>query len=240
MTMLWVALGAGVFVATHLVGSTLRFMSIMSRHGLLSFAGGTAVAYVFVHVLPNLAEGSSIVEQELGKSPAAKYAVWLVALTGMIVFYGIETASRGVREHHEGRDRTQAHIYALSITSYATYNAIVAYLLHEQADEGAAALSFFVIALSFHFLGNDYALHAHHKERYEHNGRWILIGAVALGALIGALTEISLLMLELTTAVIAGGVVLNVMKEELPDESDRHFPAFVAGAGGYAVLLLFK
>jgi multisubunit Na+/H+ antiporter MnhB subunit len=240
MTMMWVALGAAVLIGIHLIGSTLRFMSIVPRHGLLSFAGGIAVAYVFIHVLPNLAEGASLVEQELGDSPIADHVVWLVALGGMVLFYAIETASRNVREDESGSDRTQAHIYVLSIASYGTYNAVVAYLLHEQADQGAAAIAFFVVAMSLHFLVNDYALHEHHKERYERSGRWILIAAVAVGAVIGAMTQITPLVLELTTALIAGGVILNVMKEELPDEADRQFPAFVAGAGGYAVLLLLK
>jgi hypothetical protein len=39
-------------------------------------------------------------------------------------------------------------------------------------------------------------------------------------------------------AFLAGGIVLNVIKEELPEERESRFPAFVVGTGGYAVLLL--
>ena len=39
-------------------------------------------------------------------------------------------------------------------------------------------------------------------------------------------------------ALLAGSVVLNVIKDELPDERESRFWAFAAGTGGYAVLLL--
>jgi hypothetical protein len=39
-------------------------------------------------------------------------------------------------------------------------------------------------------------------------------------------------------AVLAGGIVLNVMKEELPEERESRFSAFAAGVAGYAAILL--
>ncbi len=39
-------------------------------------------------------------------------------------------------------------------------------------------------------------------------------------------------------AFLAGGVVLNVLKEELPEERESRFSAFLVGAVGYAALLL--
>ncbi len=38
-------------------------------------------------------------------------------------------------------------------------------------------------------------------------------------------------------AFLAGGVVLNVLKEELPERRRSRFSAFVFGAAGYALLL---
>ncbi|NJL21613.1 MAG: hypothetical protein HC895_13625, partial [Leptolyngbyaceae cyanobacterium SM1_3_5] len=39
-------------------------------------------------------------------------------------------------------------------------------------------------------------------------------------------------------AFLAGGIVLNVLKEELPEDRESHFWSFAIGAIGYAVLLL--
>jgi zinc transporter ZupT len=44
--------------------------------------------------------------------------------------------------------------------------------------------------------------------------------------------------IALLFAFLAGGVILNVLKEELPEERQSRFWAFTLGAGFYAVLLL--
>ena len=40
------------------------------------------------------------------------------------------------------------------------------------------------------------------------------------------------------TAFLGGGVVLNMLKEEVPSERQSRFWAFAGGAVGYAALLL--
>ena len=40
------------------------------------------------------------------------------------------------------------------------------------------------------------------------------------------------------SAFLAGGIVLNVLKEELPEQRESHFWAFALGTGLYAALLL--
>ena len=50
--------------------------------------------------------------------------------------------------------------------------------------------------------------------------------------------EISDLALALLIAFLAGGIILNVLKEELPEERDSRFGAFAFGAAAYAILLL--
>ncbi len=39
-------------------------------------------------------------------------------------------------------------------------------------------------------------------------------------------------------AFLAGGVVLNVLKEELPEDRKSRFSAFAVGSAAYAALLL--
>jgi hypothetical protein len=39
-------------------------------------------------------------------------------------------------------------------------------------------------------------------------------------------------------AFLAGGIILNVLKEELPEERESRFSAFTAGTAAYAALLL--
>ena len=53
----------------------------------------------------------------------------------------------------------------------------------------------------------------------------------ALGSVVG-------LLLPTLMGFIAGGVVLNSVKGELPEEGEARVGPFVAGAVGYALLLL--
>ncbi|SFO98447.1 hypothetical protein SAMN04488047_101719, partial [Tranquillimonas alkanivorans] len=82
------------------------------------------------------------------------------------------------------------------------------------------------------------ALYAHHGDRYLHTGRWLLAGAALVGWGAGLALEIPNLWLAGTFALLAGSVVLNVIKEELPEERESRFWAFALGTAGYAALLL--
>lgn len=237
MTITYVAAAAMLLAALHAIGGKLRFLSYVPRSGWLSFAGGVSVAYVFVRLMPELANGAQIVERRLSDVAASAHAVWLLALAGLVLFYALEVKSR--RSGATGAEEEDSlNVYRFSIASYALYNALIAYLLHERADKGGVALALFVIAMGLHFLINDFGLRERHKKRYQSTGRWILVGAIGCGALVGAFTKVSLLLIELTRALVAGGVILNVLKEELPAEAESRFSAFIAGLVTYTLLLL--
>jgi uncharacterized membrane protein len=77
-----------------------------------------------------------------------------------------------------------------------------------------------------------------HKSEYRSKGRWLLTAAILVGWIIGYLTHISEAAIAVLIAFLAGGVVLNVLKEELPEERESRSSTFLLGAGGYAALLL--
>lgn len=62
--------------------------------------------------------------------------------------------------------------------------------------------------------------------------------AVLGGWAVGAVTEIPQVLVGFLFAFLAGGVVLNVLKEELPEERQSNFGAFALGTAGYALILL--
>ncbi len=233
-----VVVGAVALGALHAVGGKLRFISYIPRSGWLSFAGGISVAYVFVHLLPEVSEGASVLSEELEEMAFSERAVWLVALLGLSIFYWVETATRRSRGETRGDRRTRPAVFWVSIGSYALYNALIGYLLNDRARQGTIELTVFVIAIGVHFLVNDFALREHHKHRYRSFGRWILVAAIVLGAVAGAIFEVSEIALASVLGLVAGGVVLNVFKEELPTQAESRFPAFAAGAAGYALVLL--
>ncbi len=65
-----------------------------------------------------------------------------------------------------------------------------------------------------------------------------MAAAIIVGWVIGSGTEIHQAAVAVLFAFLAGGIVLNVLKEELPEEQESRFWAFALGAIGYAILLL--
>lgn len=78
----------------HVFAGKLRFLSEVPRSRWLSWAGGVSVAYVFVHLLPELSAGQeSLAAKAEGLLPFLEEHVYLVALLGLAVFYGVEHSS---------------------------------------------------------------------------------------------------------------------------------------------------
>jgi zinc transporter ZupT len=85
---------------------------------------------------------------------------------------------------------------------------------------------------------NDFGLREDHKGVYDRAGRWVLAAAIFAGWAVGILSEVSEAAIAVLFAFLAGGVVMNVLKEELPEERESRFWAFALGAALYAVILL--
>lgn len=241
--MLWItailAVGLGV---VHIVAGRLKFLDVIPRSRWLSMAGGASVAYVFVHILPDLSRGQQTIERygSFGITFLETH-VYLIALVGLVVFYGLDRAavlSRARRAQTEGQDSTEPGVFWLHMVSFSLYNALIGYLLLHRERPGLASLLIYFFAMALHFVVNDYGLKELHKEAYESVGRWILVGAVLVGWAVGAATQIHEAAIASLFAFLAGGVVLNVIKEELPEERRSSFWAFLTGVAAYAVVVL--
>lgn len=238
--MLPLLLAAGLAVV-HVLAGRLRFLDVVPRSRWLSFAGGVSVAYVFVHLLPQVAGAQeALVEAGLADVVLDHGHVWLLALAGLVAFYGLERAA--VRSRAEGdeagADRTGPGVFWLHMGSYGLYNVLIGYLLGEGEGGAGRGVVLFWAAMALHFVVNDYGLRTHHKARYGRVGRWLLAVAVVAGAAVGVASRVHPALVAGLVSVLAGGVVLNVLKEELPEERESRFWPFALGAAGYAALLM--
>jgi len=226
----------------HLVAAQLRFLKGTPRSRSLSIAGGVSVAYVFLHLLPELAEYQEILAEATGEAFAfLEHHVYLLSLMGLAAFYGLDRLALASRRQRPGEgeaDRTSGGVFWLHIGSFAIYNIIIGYLLVHRETPGVLALCLFWLAMALHFVVNDYGLREHHKQDYDRIGRWVLAAAVLAGWALGAITEVSEAIIAMLVALLAGGIILNVLKEELPEERASRFSAFALGASLYAVILL--
>ena len=229
------------FALVHVGVGWLAFLNRTPRSRWLSAAGGVAVAYVFLHVLPELAAHRSTFAGELGTDEAmAEALVYSLSLAGLVVFYALERAIMASRRRMADT-RTEdgaAGTFWLHIGSFAVYNVIIGYLLLHREEPGTESLIIYGIAMTLHFVTNDFGLRHHHAGRYDRIGRWILSVAVLGGWIIGTFADLPEIGIAFLFAFLAGGIVLNVLKEELPEERESRLGPFVGAAVGYAALLL--
>ena len=244
-TLVLVSLLAALGLAVvHLSSGRLRFLEGTPRNIWLSVAGGVSVAYVFVHLLPELAEGQEALAEALGEESflaALESHVYLLSLVGLAVFYGLERAassSRRRKRKEAGEDRPSNGVFWLHISSFAVYNAVIGYLLLRREESGSEELFLFFLAMALHFVVNDHGLREQHKSAYHRIGRWVISAAILLGWALGLLVEVPEFAIAAVTAFLSGGIVLNVLKEELPEERASRFCAFALGAALYATILL--
>lgn len=227
-----------LFAAIHLAGRHLDFLAGVPRSIWLSAAGGVSVAYVFVHILPELAAHQrEVLERIEGHALATMIEshVYVGALAGLMVFYGLDHMVR--RSARDPGDHSPG-VFWTHLGAFAVYNLLIGYLLVHREDGSLSGLALFAFALGLHFVVNDQALREHHGALYRRRGKWPLASAPLLGWGIGVATQVGPLLVSALFALLAGAVVLNVLKEELPEDRESRFSAFALGAAGYAALLL--
>lgn len=202
---------------------------------LAAVGGGVAVTYVFLHLIPELARGSEAVKRLFGESGDAsaveELLVFVVALVGFLVLYGLDHLAE--RRGHGGA------VFGVHIGAYAIYNAVIGYSLPTQFEVGPSFAALFAFAMAVHFVLSDRSLEQHYGERFERIGRPVVVGALVVGFVTAwALAPTNSLVVSLLLAALAGFVLYNVFRDELPSDADVRFPAFATSAAVYAVLLV--
>ncbi|TVP56702.1 MAG: hypothetical protein EA343_23855 [Nodularia sp. (in: Bacteria)] len=226
----------------HLFSGKLRFLKNTLHSRCLSFGSGVSVAYVFIHILPELSQAQVTFQSSVKMGLSfLEHHVYFVALLGLTVFYGLERVAKTSRQRrHKTRnaDITYLSVFWLHIAAFAIYNLLIGYLLVKREESSIKSLLLFSFAMALHFVVNDHALRENHQKIYDQIGRWLLASAIFFGWLIGRFTEINQAVIAVFFAFLAGGIVLNVLKEELPPERGSCFWSFAFGTLIYSFILI--
>lgn len=229
-------ISTGVLLAVHLLLPRMRARFSTSHEGIVAaVGGGIASAYVFLHLLPELARGNrdiaEVLEDTSHPSFVAELLLFIVAFAGFLLLYGLDHLAEGSEE----RDGS----FAVHLAVYATYNALITYSLPLQFRAGTLVTALFVLAMAVHFLLSDRGLAEHYGDHFRRVGRPVLAAALVAGtALAIALAPTRASVVSFVLAALSGFVLYNVFSDELPSEQRVRYPVFVASAGAYAVLLL--
>ena len=239
---LWVAFAATLFLmlfhylspwfANHLPGNGRSF---------ISFAGGVAVAYVFLHMLPDLVEYNKPIGRFLLSmqwlTPFTELLIYIVALFGFLIYYGFDLLAERYRDegHNDGL------VYGLHLTMFCLYNFLITYTMSLRALSSITATILFTIAMALHFVLTDRKFCRFYALRFSHIGRFLLISALLVGWLCSVIFDpVNVLIAAFMVAFLAGSVLLNVFKEELPASGLTSYFWFAFGAILITCILLLQ
>ncbi len=216
--------------------------STIPKDRWLSLGGGVSIAYVFLEILPELNQAQLEIESVINNAVLyLEKHVYLLALIGLLIFYGLELLvqhSRQLNREAGREDGSSLGIFWIHIGAFAIYNALIGELLSNTEERGLVNAIILCIALGLHFLINDHSLREHHKAVYDNIGRWVLAAFLVFGWIIGQAVHLDKAAVAAVWAFVAGGIILNALKEELPSLQHSRFWSFALGLGGYTLLLL--
>lgn len=213
----------------HYFANQAQIVGLIWHRHFLSFAAGISFAYIFIDLLPTLETIEPILKQTFGSFiPYLDHHAYLMALFGVLFFYGLH-ASSGTSS-----DRN----FWLAFSGSALFNFFVGLSLADSSNPDIQPLSFYTIALAMHYFVNDHNMGVEDPRLYQTRARWGLISALFLGFCIGKITHLPNSVEALVVSFLAGGVLLNVMRYELPKREKVGFVFFLLGSLLYSALLL--
>lgn len=218
-----------LLILIHLYGNTTRLLGWLWHGRFLSFASGVSFGYVFVDLLPTLSEEQQVFSNHIGTMiPFLDRHSYLIALVGMLFFYGIQGKSQSQKDFK----------FWVSMTGYALFNFFVGASLADPLDASVRPIWLFTIAMGLHYFVHDHNLIEDHRDAYETRARWFLVVALISGWLTGYFIKIPEMFIAIVVAFVAGGMIMNAMRYELPKKSQDSFRYFCLGALGYSLILI--
>ena len=237
---LWVAFAATLFlVIFHYLSPWFANLLPGDGRAFVSFAGGVAVAYVFLHMLPDLVEYNKPIGRYLMTNqwltPFTELLIYIVALFGFLVYYGFDLLA----ERYKDEGHKDGMVYGLHLTMFCLYNFLITYTMSLRALSSLTATVLFTIAMALHFVLTDRKFTRFYKVRFNHAGRFILICALFIGWLCSVIFDpVNVLVAAFMVAFLAGSVLLNVFREELPASGLTSYCWFAFGALLITIILL--
>ena len=237
--MLWISsiLCVLVIASAHWLASKIATRPDREQVRWASFGGGAGIAYVFVHLLPELASHGQALSKAPGMetfapTPITEALLFLIALAGIMVTYSLDVLA--THERQAGRVAGSLHTLNFAAISY-----LYAYSLPSLISTGLAYGVLFTIAISAHVLLADRTMAARHPTIFRTRTRWLGTAALVLGLLHAALLHpVADLHLAIATAFLGGGLLMAVFREELPAVNRTRLGWLVAGTVSMASLLL--
>lgn len=229
-----------VLAALHLISPFFRKLSDPARLRFISFSGGFVVSYVFLRLLPGLAESQnslgSLLEKTYRITPLLDLTIYFVGLIGMLIFFGLKQWAQAQKEKHPQSRNPEFYIHLVSMI---ILNMVIGYTMPLRVQVGEVYSYLFTLVMACHFMVVDKSLERRFPIRFKSWGRYILALALMLGWFWAVWDEPdSALTVALLNAFLGGSVLMNVFRNQIPaSEKEFSFSFFVMGSLTGSLLL---
>ncbi|WP_292465814.1 hypothetical protein [Methanolobus sp.] len=217
-----IILAALILASTDFMGILLPVKNYVSRKWWLSFSGGVAVVYVFIHLIPELNKITPSIRDPLTFS---------IVAVGTITYFGVAKFVKNSKQTSNSRTA-----FFLQMITLIPYFFTIGYFLEHFST--LIALASYTIAAGLHLVAFGYDLKEDHKENYTHLVAFALSAVLLVGTATSFFYKLNELTLGVLLAFVTGGILLNSIKEEIPPENKSAFLPFVGGAFSIGILLL--
>lgn len=213
---------AAVLATCHIVSpAVFRRRVDKDDAALTSFSGGLAVAYVFLFLLPELDDKNIVVGER----------IYVIALVGFILTY--------IAEHWISRrramDRHRA-THALHNGFAVTYTFLIVYTLGNQLPDTIPLVIVFTVSLGLHLISGHIASIERFGADHLNRDRFLLAAAALAGYGLTRVQEPDELVVDILSAILAGFILFNVFREELPKIGKVRLWPFLMGIALFALL----
>jgi hypothetical protein len=215
---------AGVLALAHFLSPYVVKLRPKLEPQLSSLAGGFAIAYVCLELIPSLGTEHDLVGRR----------IYFVILVGFTFFFGL----RVWIHHQRKRIHYERVAYGVRFAGNFLFSVLLAIAMTRTAPDSILVAVIFAALMGVHLLADDLAIADLYPERFEKYGRFVMMAAIAIGMYIGVFGDPSEVATDLVAAFLTGLVLYQAFREDLPPIDKARFTEFFAGAFFFAVMHL--
>ncbi len=235
---------ASALALVHIFVGKLRFLNT-NPAAWESAATGVGIAYAFLVLLPKLAAAQSALQaaSELGLYGFLMHHSYLVALVGLIIYYGMDAAVENVLVLPNSRVWRPAVklLVCAHAGSLLGYYLLISYLMSERVNGSFVdyfSLFLFAVAMILHYATVDLGLRRKYGGLYDRYIRWVFVVASIAGWLLAMVTKIPYTALALLNSLFAGALLVFILKEKTLGSDRVYFWPFLAAVSSYSFLII--
>lgn len=234
--------GITLVSSAHILSGRVALLDTVRSRGWISFSAGASVAYVFVHVFPEI---GIFQQQVLGHSGGHGQQVtffhqplYMAALAGLCLLFLLNSIDSRYSEEGSQQHKHYMKLFWTRAALYWLYNLMIAYIITQRHGEGFLNTLLIAVGLMFHFMVVNIRFAEKYHDFFQRYVRWLAVAGLFLGWLLGVAAKLPAAFISTTFAVIGGMITYVALKSELSETENQAPYYFLAGAVVYSLLIL--